>query len=202
MSTRSARKAARRSSATYRLAWLTTIVLFAGVMGAIIWANHAVPKIATQAPPFNTLSVGDAAPPFSVTTAQGQFTLASARRPVFLEVFATWCPHCQHETAVINALYEQYKNRIDFIAVSGSPYAHDRASPESLTDVLGFIQYFHVRYPVAFDPTLKVADNYLQGGYPTIAIIGSNKRVAFIGTGELARKQLAAEIRRVERAKS
>jgi len=197
MSSRTARKSARNTSVVYRLAWLTLGVLFAGMMIAIIVANRVVPKIATEAPAFNPLAAGDSAPPFSVTTSHGPFSLASARRPVFLEVFATWCPHCQHETAVLNALYDRFKNRVDFVAVSGSPFAFDRTSPESLGDIELFMRYFSVRYPVAFDPTMAVANHYLQSGYPTIAIIGTNKRISFIGTGEISRQKLASKLRRV-----
>ncbi|HTZ54301.1 MAG TPA: TlpA disulfide reductase family protein [Candidatus Acidoferrum sp.] len=197
MSARSARKPARSSAMVYRLAWITLGILFAGVMIAIIVANRIVPKSSFELPAFNPLAAGDSAPPFSVTTSGGPFSLASAHRPVFLEVFATWCPHCQHETAVLNTLYDRYKNRVDFVAVSGSTYAHDHASPESLGDIELFVQYFSVRYPVAFDPTLAVANHYLQGGYPTIAIIGTNDRIAYIGTGEIPLATLAHELGRV-----
>jgi len=197
MSSRAARKPARNPSIVYRLAWLTLGILFAGVMAAIIVANRTVPKIASEAPAFNPLAVGDSAPQFSAATSKGPFSLASARRPVFLEVFATWCPHCQRETAVLNALYERFKSRVDFVAVSGSPFAHDRTSPESLGDVEMFAQYFGVRYPIAFDPSMAVANHYLQGGYPTIAIIGTNKRISFISTGEISLQKLTRELRRV-----
>ncbi len=200
MSARSARRTARTSPLGYRLAWITLVVLFTGIMVAIVVANRLVPKTAVLAPAFTPLVAGDVAPSFSATTAQGPFSLAAARRPVLLEVFATWCPHCQHETAVLNTLYDRYKGQIDFIAVSGSPLANDRVSPESLDDVNLFVQYFGVRYPVAFNPTLAVANHYLQGGYPTIAIIGMNKRITFIGSGELPLQKLAGELRRVLRA--
>ena len=96
---------------------------------------------------------------------------------------------------MLNQLYEKYQKRVGFVAVTGSPYAHDRASPESLPDVLGFAQYFRVQYPVAFDGALAIAGKYLQGGYPTIAIIGSDKRIAYIGSGEIAEASLDSAIR-------
>ena len=119
------------------------------------------------------------------------------KKPVFLEVFATWCPHCQRETAVINALYHRYAGKLDFVAVSGSPYANDRLSPESLSDVLGFAHYFKVQYPIAYDASLDVAKSYLQGGYPTIALITGDKRIAYVGSGEIDKRKLVSEILRV-----
>ena len=37
------------------------------------------------------------APQFEVATTAGYFDLSKTRKPVFLEIFATWCPHCQRE---------------------------------------------------------------------------------------------------------
>jgi thiol-disulfide isomerase/thioredoxin len=196
MSARTARTPVRTFSIKRFLLWSTIAAVVTSVLVAVGIANRSVPPAVTDAPPFNVLSVGDPAPPISVATTQGPFTLATTSGPVFLEVFATWCPHCQRETAVINQLYDRYKGRVDFVAVSGSPYAHDRVSAQSLADVLGFAQFFNVRYPVAYDESLAVAKSYLQGGYPTIAIIGTNKRIAYIGSGEIARKTLDLEIRR------
>jgi cytochrome c biogenesis protein CcmG, thiol:disulfide interchange protein DsbE len=175
--------------------WLGIAVVSIGAIVSIAVANRSVPSIAESAPPYNQLSVGDSAPVFSAATTQGTFSLDATHRPVFLEIFATWCPHCQRETAVLNKLYEKYEKRVDFVAVTGSPYAHDRTSPESMPDVLGFVQYFRVQYPVAFDGSLAIANKYLQGGYPTIAVIGPDKRIAYIGSGEIAAADLDSAIR-------
>lgn len=171
------------------------MLAIAGVV-AIGIANHSVPQIATEAPPLSPTAKGDQAPDFSIATTKGAFRLADARRPVLVEVFATWCPHCQRETATLNSLFLKYRNRVDFVAVSGSPYARDRVSPESLTDVLTFAQYFGVRYPIAYDPTLTVAKGYLQDGFPTIAIVGSDKKIVYIGRGEIAESTLNGAIQR------
>lgn len=197
MSARTLRAKTRTVPIARIVLWATVAMLSAGVLVAIALANRSVKPIDSQAPPYNALAVGDAAPPLSVATTQGPFILADAQKPVFLEVFATWCPHCQRETAVINSLYDRYKQSVDFVAVSGNPYAHDRVSPESQADVLGFAQFFKVRYPIAYDGSLDVAKSYLQGGYPTIAVITQGKRIAYIGSGEVSEQKLASEIRRV-----
>ena len=175
--------------------WLNVAILGVVAVVAIAISNRSVAPISESAPPFNALSVGDPAPVFSAVTTQGPFSLQSTHRPVFLEVFATWCPHCQRETVILNQLYEKYHDRVAFVAVTGSPYAHDRASPESMADVLGFAQYFKVRYPIAFDGSLTVANKYLQGGFPTIAIIGTGKKIAYLGSGEVAETDLDSAIR-------
>jgi len=83
---------------------------------------------------------------------------------------------------------------VAIVAVSGSPYGLDGSSPENQADVLQFVQKLGVSYPVAFDPELKVADNYLQGGYPTIVIIDKGKKIRYINDGEIAPADLAKAI--------
>lgn len=197
MSSRSTRRSARSIPVRTVALWLTIGIVTLGIMVAVALTNRIVPQAAAEGTPYSSITKGDPAPQFSAETSQGAFALSSANRPVVLEVFATWCPHCQRETAVLNHLYERYKDRLDFVAVTGSPYGSDRISPESEADVYAFARYFNVQYPVAFDASLNVARSYLKGGYPTIVMIGTDKRVKFIGSGELQESLLDSQIRRL-----
>jgi thiol-disulfide isomerase/thioredoxin len=178
------------------LVWISVIVIIAGVLIAIRYANSGgVQKSATQAPALGTAKVGEKAPEFQAATNQGFFDLAKTNRPVFLEVFATWCPHCQRETAIIDKLYGKYKNRVDFVAVTGSSVGMDHQSPASEEDVLTFAQTFHAAYPLAFDGSLDVAKAYLQGGYPTLVVINRKKIVTYLSSGETSFDELDAAIK-------
>lgn len=173
------------------LLWVSVIVIVAGIFVAIRYANTGgVQKSATQAPVLGTAKVGEKAPEFSAATNQGYFDLAKTNAPVFLEVFATWCPHCQRETAIIDQLYKKYKGRVDFLAVTGSSVGMDHQSPSSEQDTLNFAQQFHAQYPVAFDGSLDVAKQYLQGGYPTLVVIDRNKKVSYLSSGETSFSEL------------
>jgi thiol-disulfide isomerase/thioredoxin len=156
-------------------------------------------QTASQAPAVGKAQVGKPAPQFSVSTTDGLFDLAKTDKPVFLEVFATWCPHCQRETAVVDRLYQKYKTQVDFVAVSGSDTAIDNTSPASQLDVLNWAQRFNAQYPVAYDASLNVANLYLQGGFPTIAIVGKDKNVAYINSGEISYDDLSSAISKVLR---
>jgi hypothetical protein len=98
---------------------------------------------------------------------------------------------------VLNPLYAHFKNRIAFIAIPGSATGMDGSSPESESDLFNFMATFHVQYPVGvYDPSLTAAREYLQGGYPTIAVIGTDKKIAYISTGEVPYATLASALRR------
>ncbi len=180
-----------------RNTWIvvTLVVIAIGIYAAIRYANNGgVKSSAVQAPPQAALQKGQKAPQFTAATDRGYFNLAATNRPVFLEIFATWCPHCQRETAIIDRLYQAYKNRVQFVAVSGSNRAMDGQSQSSPQDVLTFIQRFNVQYPAAYDPSLTVAREYLQSGFPTLVVIARNKTIDYAGSGETPYGELSAAI--------
>jgi thiol-disulfide isomerase/thioredoxin len=176
------------------VALATLVVVICGVVVAIVLSNR-VPTSATTPLGDAGIVVGSHAPTFSVSTTEGPFDLADVKTPVLLEVFATWCPHCQREVAVLNALDRKYGAQIAFVGVCGSPYSNpETGAPSSQSDVLAFAQAFGVGYPIAFDPEFIVAQKYLKTGFPTIAIIDRNKTVTFIDSGEIPESRLDAAI--------
>ena len=179
--------------------WVTLAVVIIAILGAIGYSNRSnvVPKAASDAPMNSKLKVGDTAPAFTAATNAGQFDLAQVSTPVLLEVFATWCPHCQRETTVLNDLAAKYAGKLAIVAVSGSPYGIDGTSPESQNDVNRFGAQFGVRYPLAYDPELKVGQLYLQGGFPTLVLIDKNKKVTWIKSGEVAEPDFVKAINTV-----
>jgi cytochrome c biogenesis protein CcmG, thiol:disulfide interchange protein DsbE len=171
-------------------------------IAAVAWYVVVHPRQlqnASEAPIMGKAAVGATAPQFEVSTTAGLFDLDKADKPVFLEVFATWCPHCQHEVPVVNRLYHAYRARVDFVGVSGSQTAMDGVSESSQADVLDWVQRFHVEYPVAYDPLLNVATLYLQGGFPTYAIVGRNKKVDYLNSGEASYNELNSALKKALR---
>jgi thiol-disulfide isomerase/thioredoxin len=170
---------------------LGVVALALVITVAVLSRNPSVvPQSATETHAQSALKVGQSAPPFAVSTTAGPFDLATAKTPVLLEVFATWCPHCQRETKIIDRLYAKYGKQMTFVGVSGSNVGGDGASPASQADVIAFTQKFGVKYPVAFDPDLKVAGAYLRTGFPTIVVIKADKTISYYDDGEIAESTL------------
>jgi thiol-disulfide isomerase/thioredoxin len=179
----------------------TGAVVVAIVVVAVLFYRmspaHGPIQNASLAPAVGKAELNKTAPQFAIATTSGYFDLSKTNKPVFLEIFATWCPHCQREVAVIDKLYAKYKNQVDFLAVSGSDTAMDGTSTSSELDVLNWINHFHVQYPVAYDPSLNVANLYMQGGFPTITIIGRQKKIRYLDDGEVTYKELEAALKPV-----
>jgi len=178
------------------------VILAIVIIVAIALANR-VPDAATTAPnSIGALKVGQTAPDFSVSTTAGPFELAKAGgKPTLLEVFATWCPHCQREVSVLDPIYATYHSKVNFVAVNGSPLGADQ-QPETQADVIDFQQKFSVAYPVAFDANLDVAHKYLQSGFPTVVIIGADGKVASIRDGEIPAADLTSALNAVVAGKA
>jgi cytochrome c biogenesis protein CcmG/thiol:disulfide interchange protein DsbE len=138
--------------------------------------------------------VGAVAPEFAIATSAGPFDLARTNRPVVLEIFATWCPHCRHEAPILSDLDAHLGTTVAFIGVSGSDLGMDRMSPASQADVTDFAKTFGASYPVAYDPSLQIAKRFFDGGYPTIVIIGADKRIKAVLQGEVPEDVLANAI--------
>ncbi len=181
------------------IAIISALIIVAIIVWSVVVSRQSQRvQNASIAPSINPLSVGSTAPQFRIPSTSGMFDLDAEKRPVLVEIFASWCPHCQHETVVMNQLYSAFKSRVAFIAVPGSPMGMDGSSPESESDLLQFMTRFHVQYPVAvFDPSLTAANLYLQGGYPTIAIVGTDKKIAYIDSGEVPYATLAGKLQQI-----
>ncbi|MGH7684999.1 MAG: TlpA family protein disulfide reductase, partial [Vulcanimicrobiaceae bacterium] len=180
-----------------RLILYITLGLVVAIVVAVVAFYSRVPKSASTAPTQSNIKVGDVAPEFNVATTAGPFDLKNALaagKPVFLEVFATWCPHCQHEVTVLNQLYQKYGGRVEFVAVSGNPYGMDGSTAESQADVIHFQQEFGAKYQIAFDPTMDVAGKYLSSGYPTLIVIDKAGKVSYLTSGETPQNNIATAI--------
>lgn len=196
----------------------STVTLVAGIaaavaIAAIIWyallhANRVVPGAAvatdsTQLPP--PLPAGSKAPSFDLPSKIGAFSSSQlAGAPYLLEIFATWCPHCQRMTKVLRAVRTQVpQSRLAMLSVTGSPYGQnstpDNPVPESQADVNNFESAFGVTWPTFFDPDLVVAKTFGLDGFPTIFIVDRHGTIAYQTSGETSEDDLLRAIRRAQR---
>jgi thiol-disulfide isomerase/thioredoxin len=171
-----------------------SLAMLLAIVGLAIYSRTSVPKNATLAPTAAPIKVGAKAPPFSVTTLDGtKVDSSSLTAPTLLELFAPWCPHCQREVATLNDLAVAGAGKFNVLAVSAAPNWTD-GTPLTLAEIQGFASGFNARYQIAFDPSLAVANAYLQGAYPTMVIINGDHRIVAIDVGETSRDKLVAQL--------
>ncbi len=89
-------------------------------------------------------AVGQTAPAFRLADFAGKpLTLHNFRgRPVFINVFASWCPPCRGEIPSIVAAAVKYASRVDFLGVDAQ---------EPAGTARRFAKQLHIGYRVGID---------------------------------------------------
>jgi cytochrome c biogenesis protein CcmG/thiol:disulfide interchange protein DsbE len=195
----------QRSAAGSWIAGIVAVVAIAVIIAyAVLHANHVVPGSATatgapQLPP--PLSTGSRAPAFALRSPIGTFSSSElAGKPYLLEIFATWCPHCQRMTSVLRDVRASVSDsKLSMLSVTGSPYAAnstpDNLVPENQADVDQFESRFGVTWPSFYDPELAVARAWGLDGFPTIFIVNAHGNIVYSSSGEVSKAELMRAIR-------
>ena len=124
--------------------------------------------------------LGETLPDFSVTTIDGgTFTLSEALKEkdlVMINLWATWCGPCEMEFPYMEEAYEQYKDKVEIIALSVEPEDSD----EVLT---AYAQAHGMTFPIANGVETGLGGIYATQGIPTTMVIDRFGAVAFIEVG-------------------
>ncbi len=119
------------------------------------------------ASPTATAEQSEIAPIFAVETMDGSFSLsdhlANDGRPVFLNLWASWCFPCREEMPAIDRSSVQHPD-IAFVGVSVQ---------DSREDAMAFAEEIGVGYTLGFDEGNAVDDAYRPLGLPASYIISS-----------------------------
>ena len=114
------------------------------------------------------ISEGVAAPDFVFTdlTTGRNMKLSDLRdKPVYLNFWATWCPPCVKELPHIQAKYEQYKDKINFVAIS---LDGEQEAPAQFIPSRGYT------FPVGYGNEREISRAYNVEAIPMSFIIDTN----------------------------
>ncbi|MDQ6767980.1 MAG: TlpA family protein disulfide reductase [Candidatus Eremiobacteraeota bacterium] len=193
----------RRSNVTLIASVIGALAIGIIVVYAVLHENRAVPGAAVatdaaQLPP--QLTAGAQAPSFELRSTIGSFSSSTlAGKPYLLEIFATWCPHCQRMTKVLREIRTRVpESRLAMLSVTGSPYAAnstpDNLVSENQQDVDKFDSTYGVTWPILFDPNLSVAKKFGLNGFPTFFVVDRKGKIAYSGSGEVTKDVLLRAI--------
>ncbi|PIE33741.1 thiol-disulfide oxidoreductase [candidate division KSB3 bacterium] len=89
---------------------------------------------------------------------------------VFLNFWATWCPHCREEREDLQTTYDKYKDKA-FVVLSISV---DRAGIDTVEQ---FINEQGLTFPNMHDRASKVALEYGVRGIPVTYVVGADGKI-------------------------
>ena len=134
--------------------------------------------------------LGQPFPDFTTADTQGNiFTLSEALKnyeAVLINIWATWCPPCRAEMPFFNEVYEQYGDRVAFIALSCE-------ETDTMEKIEAFRQENGLSFPMGRDEGSSLF-GYLSGAaIPQTVIVDRFGNAAFLRVGSFLS---AGEIKR------
>ena len=107
----------------------------------------------------SSLSVGDPAPDFELTTLNGETMRLSQfqGQPVVLSIGASWCPDCRVEAPLIEQLHKDHPELVVLLI----------DSKETRKVAQAFVDEFDLTHPVLLDRDGKVTELYQIFAIPT-----------------------------------
>jgi len=136
-------------------------------------------------------TVGKPAPKFLLDTpAGGELTLRSfARKPLVMNVFASWCPPCRFELPLFVASARRHAPRIAFLGVDAQ---------ESVAIATTFAHTMHLPYPIAIDHG-QFAASYGAVALPMTVFVDSRGIVRAIQHGAIDGATLERDLATIAR---
>jgi thiol-disulfide isomerase/thioredoxin len=208
-------EAQRRRRLTILLGIGTIIVVAVIVIVAVLSNSSSNGGALTDSgklnPKTTTLRAGSTFPNFNLATVDGKhYTLSDYKgKPVLVEFFAVWCPHCQHVAPIIDQLNATYKSKgLQVLAVLANPYGRNydlsggtdtRLADKG--DIQWYTQQFKPSYPLLIDPNFTVVNEVGANSYPTIYTLDKSLKVHSVTQGEVPYSQLAGAINSIVAAK-
>ncbi len=178
---------------------ILSILLVIGLAGSLFFkqqGNKAEARVAlaeeaplcaprADNPQRTILPVGATVVDFELRNMEGRPVRLSeqlAQQPVVLEMFATWCPHCQESAPVAKALHEQYADSVRFLAIN----AGDR--PGEASTSAAFKKEHGLTYPILEAPSETMMQAYCLESFPLFYVIDQGGVVRFNHAGTLKGK--------------
>ncbi|NLK98498.1 MAG: redoxin domain-containing protein [Epulopiscium sp.] len=113
---------------------------------------------------------------------------------VFLNFWATWCPPCQKEMPDIEAMYQEYnQNQEDVIFLGvANPKSENNPNTRELEKegVIEFLEENNLTFPVVFDETGEVFNEYAISALPTTFMIDKNGNIYGYAPGMLTKDMM------------
>jgi thiol-disulfide isomerase/thioredoxin len=120
----------------------------------------------------------------SITTLDGQQTTLKAlysEKPVYVNLWATWCPPCVGELPHINQLYQKYGDKINFVMIN---------LDENVNDTTAFLNKSSLSMPI-YRGNMNALNSAFQLEFiPVSVIIDTNGRILNRVSGGMTEEQL------------
>ncbi len=133
-------------------------------------------------------ALGKPAPVFVLEDLSGSPLAAKTllgKKPLFINVFATWCPPCRQELPEIVRNYSRFKDKVGFLGVD---------EQEPAEKITSFTRTMGIAYPIGIDQGQMEA-SYQAHSVPTSVFIDRHGIVRALYHGPIPEKLLQKYLR-------
>ena len=134
---------------------------------------------------------------FSVKDAEGNdVNLADYKgKKVYINFWATWCGPCIREIPELEEVYQEYKDKEDYVFLSitspnDAKFANANPVDESQELILSKAKQLGISYPVLFDTEDQATTKFAVSAVPTHIFINSDGTLKQTFAGQIQKAQL------------
>lgn len=165
-------------------------LLVVALLGVLMLTPKAKPAVNTNIPV--GVQVGNRAPDFSLDRldGKGQISLSSYRgqKPVWVNIWATWCPPCRGEMPEMQQVWQQYKDKIEILGVD---FKEDASTVKNYVNQGGYSWNFVIDHDAA------MSLQYDASAIPTHVFVDRNGIVQYVAKGGLSRAAMDEAVAKV-----
>lgn len=123
------------------------------------------------------LEIGDTAPNFTLKSRDGKNVKLSEYRGsvVMLNFWASWCGPCRQEMPLLEKMSKRY-GKLGFVLLGVNTEGDPTLANNFLKDIT-------VTFPILYDTSKKVSQDYGVSAMPTTVIVDRNGKVRYIHYG-------------------
>jgi thiol-disulfide isomerase/thioredoxin len=152
-------------------------------------AGNATPVASASPSP----AIGSTPPNFTLPTYPSGKTVSLASlkgKPVFINIWASWCPPCKMETPDIVKAHAKYGSKVEFVSINAS-------TQDSLSGMEAFIKHYGIKYPVEMDTQGQFLNSYHIVGFPTSFFINRKGVIVDEVLGAITSQHLNQDLQKI-----
>lgn len=174
--------------------WMISILVIVGVVFTI-WYNVGQDQDQKEAGSENCQGTvgpqqGLCAPNFTLFTLDGKEVqlYENNGKPTLINFWATWCGPCKNEMPLLQSVYEQYQDNVNFLMINVT-------AQDDMEAVHQYILDHKYTFPVLLDPpdqenrSVSISDYKVQG-IPMTLGLAPNGKIVYKKPGELSKQEL------------